>query len=305
MRLLVFATVMLARSASADVIDLDYATISQLRDFLAAPHKDDGDRVIIANTRLGELLLHASCPVPEIDGACVKTVNVARGAACSSTTTKLAVVARDPRGKRAAYEAFATAASEMEMHRGGHDARAAYARAKLALATRDYEAYLTLALPPTPDFNKPRFVNWLDEPRFANWFKVKTAAATALRDRLAAIVALHDPATTIAADAFAGQIAQTMAEAIAGAQIPERIRGTNDIVDALCDAMVVAAAPHFDEARDAFRACLAKASELSWFDDSAKLCERALGRIDPETFPTASELRPVPDQVAPILDVSE
>ena len=35
----------------------------------------------------------------------------------------------------------------------------------------------------------------------------------------------------------------------------------------------------------------------------SKLCERELGQIQPEDFPTASELRAAPDEVAGVSDV--
>ena len=41
----------------------------------------------------------------------------------------------------------------------------------------------------------------------------------------------------------------------------------------------------------AYGVCLSKSTELGWFSDWSKLCERELGQIKPEEFPTASELR--------------
>ena len=48
--------------------------------------------------------------------------------------------------------------------------------------------------------------------------------------------------------------------------------------------------------------CLSKSTELGWFSEWSTLCERELGQIKPEDFPTASELRGDPDQVAPVIE---
>jgi hypothetical protein len=42
---------------------------------------------------------------------------------------------------------------------------------------------------------------------------------------------------------------------------------------------------------------------MGWFSDWSRLCERELGQIRPEEYPTASELRATPDAVARITTV--
>jgi hypothetical protein len=49
--------------------------------------------------------------------------------------------------------------------------------------------------------------------------------------------------------------------------------------------------------------CLGKSTELGWFSEWSRLCERELGQIKPEDYPTASELRGEPDKVAPVTEV--
>ena len=49
--------------------------------------------------------------------------------------------------------------------------------------------------------------------------------------------------------------------------------------------------------------CLGKSTELGWFSDWSRLCERELGQINPNEYPTAAELRAKPEQVAPIIAV--
>lgn len=54
---------------------------------------------------------------------------------------------------------------------------------------------------------------------------------------------------------------------------------------------------------NAYGVCLSKSTELGWFSDWSKMCERELGQIKPEEFPTASELRADPTNVAPVIAV--
>jgi hypothetical protein len=49
--------------------------------------------------------------------------------------------------------------------------------------------------------------------------------------------------------------------------------------------------------------CLKVSTDMGWFSSWSKLCERELGQIQPEDFPTASELRATPDEVSRVTDV--
>lgn len=86
------------------------------------------------------------------------------------------------------------------------------------------------------------------------------------------ILTLNDPTTSIIA---AGRIARALdAEAVAVAT----------------KSGCAAAAPVRERARLAYGVCLAKATELSWFDDQGgRACERALTRLDPATVPPLRE----------------
>jgi hypothetical protein len=61
-------------------------------------------------------------------------------------------------------------------------------------------------------------------------------------------------------------------------------------------------APLEDRSLEAFRVCLDKSTQLGWFSDWSKLCERELGQIRPDEFPTATELRGTP-RVAAVIAV--
>lgn len=86
------------------------------------------------------------------------------------------------------------------------------------------------------------------------------------------ILALKDPATSIVA---AGRIARALdAEAALVAT----------------KSGCAAAAPLRERAKLAYGVCLAKATELSWFDDQGgRACERALTRLDPTSVPPLRE----------------
>ena len=117
---------------------------------------------------------------------------------------------------------------------------------------------------------------------------------------------------TTAAAARIGQISQDFSDQLFTAEIPKEVRATQmidgydlaqDKVDAYCDALTTAAEPLAQKSLEAFGACLSKSTELGWFSDWSKLCERELGQLKPEEFPTASELRGDSDQVAPVIAV--
>jgi hypothetical protein len=126
------------------------------------------------------------------------------------------------------------------------------------------------------------------------------------------VLEIKDAANSIASAARIGQITQNFSDQLFTAEIPKEVRATQmiegydlaqDKVDAYCDALTTAAEPLAAKSLEAFSACLSKSTELGWFSDWSKLCERELGQIKPEEYPTASELRGDPEQVAPVTDV--
>jgi hypothetical protein len=74
-----------------------------------------------------------------------------------------------------------------------------------------------------------------------------------------------------------------------------------DKVDAYCDALTTAAEPLAEQSLKAYGVCLSKSTELGWFSEWSKLCERELGQIKPEEFPTASEIRGESNLNAPVV----
>ncbi len=78
-----------------------------------------------------------------------------------------------------------------------------------------------------------------------------------------------------------------------------------EIQKAYCDEMVAVAQPLEARAVDAFTMCLVKSTEVGWFADSSRHCERQLARLKPDEFPLAHELRAQPLYVAPIIAIEQ
>lgn len=309
--------------------------IKHLREYIHRfGDKGGADRLVVAYSKIGQILWHESCPAKEVDGACVRIV---RERAISTKKTKrakkakkgeseqplqcgpeskikLTVVQRDERKQKAALAAFSAAAKEYEKRGGktGGDEAAAryyYGLAKVAAADKDFEAYLELKFPsglnfdPDPKYKK---IAAKSRKRFDEWMTEKQKIGGTARNKYDAVLAIKDPANSITAAARIGQIAQNFSDALFTAAIPTNVRTgefADEKVEAFCDALTEKAEPLEALSLNAYGVCLSKSTELGWFSSWSKLCERELGQIKPEEFPTASELRGEPNQVAPVTEV--
>ena len=126
------------------------------------------------------------------------------------------------------------------------------------------------------------------------------------------MLAIRDNANSIAAAARLGQITQNFADQLFTAEIPKDVRASKiidgydiaqDKVDAYCDALTTAAEPLAEKSLAAYSVCLNKSTELGWFSEWSKLCERELGQIKPEDYPTASEIRGESTMTAPVIAI--
>jgi len=227
---------------------------------------------------------------------------------------KLIVVKRDERKLRDAMAAFTAASREYEKRQGktGGDEAAArhyYGLARLADADRDFEAYLDLRFPQGLNFDPRREMKGIaarSNQRLDDWVAQKQKVGGTARTKYNAVFAIKDSADSIAAAARIGQISQDFSDALFTAEIPTNVRTgpyAQDATDAYCDRLQEVADPLEATSLEAYGTCLSKSTELGWFSDWSRLCERELGRIRPEAYPTTSELRGDPSQVAPITDV--
>jgi tetratricopeptide (TPR) repeat protein len=311
--------------------DLD-VVIKHLRDYIRQFGERGGaDRVVVAYAKIGQILWHQSCPVKEVDGSCVRII---RERAISSKKTKktkkgvveqplqcgpeskikLTVVKRDERKQKEALQAFAAAAKEYERRQGkigGEEAAARYyyGIAKIADADKEFEAYLQLKFPSGLNFDpapEHKAIAAKSRKRFDEWMTQKQKIGGIARNKYDAVLAIKDPANSITAAARIGQIAQNFSDALFTAEIPNNVRTgefADEKVEAFCDALTEKAEPLEALSLEAYGVCLAKSTELGWFSEWSKLCERELGQIKPEEYPTASELRGDPNQVAPVTEV--
>ncbi|MGE3457717.1 MAG: hypothetical protein AB7O24_21575, partial [Kofleriaceae bacterium] len=189
-------------------------------------------------------------------------------------------------------------------------ARYYYGLAKLAAADDDFEDYLDMKFPENLNFDpdpKKKAIRDKSMKRFEEWISKKAkVGGTATGKYEKVIFDIKDAATSIVAAARIGQISQNFSDALFTAQIPQDVRTgefADEKVEAYCDALTTKAEPLEAKSLEAYGACLTQSTKLGWFSEWSKLCERELGQIKPEDFPSASELHAVPDLVAPIIAV--
>jgi tetratricopeptide (TPR) repeat protein len=308
------------------------AVIKHLRNYIRQfPAKVGGtDRIVIAYAKIGQTLWKQSCPVPMVDGSCVK---ITRERALASkkqkrkkggndqptqcgpeSKIKLTVIPRDDRKVKEALAAFRDAAKAFEASGGktGGDeggAKYYYAQSKFVEADRDFEAYLALKFPANLNFDPDPAKKAIKEKslkRFNDWIAERNKVGGKATSQYESILTIKDAATSIAAAARLAQISQNLSDALFSAEIPKDVRTgefADEKVEAFCDQMTTVAEPLDLRALNGFSVCLTKSTELGWFSEWSKMCERELGQIKPEEFPTASELRGDPTRVAPVTDV--
>ena len=301
--------------------------VKHLRDYIRTYGTKGGeDRLVIAHAKIGQILWEQSCPVKQVDGACVKIVRErainmkrkSKRAKSSDQPTqcgpdskiKLTIVKRDERKLKDAMAAFQAAAKAFEKTGGktGGDeggARYYYGIAKVAEADKDFEAYLALTFPSNLNFDpNNKSIAEKSLKRFNTWVEEKKKVGGSATKKYEAVLGIKDAANSITAAARLGQISQNFSDALFTAEIPKDVRSgefADEKVEAFCDRMTEVAEPLEAASLNAYGVCLQKSTELGWFSDWSKLCERELGQIKPEEFPTAAELRADPTNVAPVV----
>ncbi|HUS29742.1 MAG TPA: tetratricopeptide repeat protein [Kofleriaceae bacterium] len=295
------------------------AVIKHLREYIRV-HGDKGgaDKVVIAHARIGELLFEDSCPVKTVDDACVKITReravATRGrlarlpTQCGpDTKIKLTLVPRDERKVRDALAELATAAKHATKATTGDTAGVRYhlALARMIEANVEYEKYLGLAFPQNLDFDpKNKAVRDKSLARFDAWFAAKAKAGEAVSKKYVSVLELNDSANSIAARARLAQIAQNFSDALFTAEIPKDVRSgsyAEDKIEAYCDVLTTKADPLAVAAVKNYDVCLAKSTELGWFSEWSRLCERELGQLEPEQYPTATERHAESDRFAAVI----
>ncbi|HSD86752.1 MAG TPA: hypothetical protein VLB44_04530, partial [Kofleriaceae bacterium] len=298
------------------------AVVKHLREYLRV-HGDKGgvDKVVIAHAKIAQILFEQSCPVKAVDGACVKVTRERAVATrqrrirgmelptqCGpESKIKVTVIPRDERKVREALAEFSAAEKQAHKVTSGDTAGVKYytALGRLTEANVEYEKYLALAFPKNLDFDKAnKALRDRSLARFDAWFAQKDKLGRSASAKYRAVLDLKDSANSIAAAARLGQIAQNFSDALFTAEIPKDVRTgpyAEDKVEAYCDVLTVKAEPLAAESLDAYGTCLAKSTELGWFSEWSRVCERELGQIKPEMYPTASERHADSDRFATVV----
>jgi TolA-binding protein len=286
--------------------------------------KGTGDKVVQAYAKIGLTLWNESCSGKTVNGSCVKVTRqraiVIKGKKGKRKRTiqtqcgpesklKVDVVKRDERKVREAMAAFNKAISEFEKRGGktGGDERGAqywYALAKFYSHESAFEKYLDLDFPANLDFDpKKEAIAKKSKKRFDEWYLKKEGMSKDLAGRYKGVIDTKDAANAIAAAARIGQVAQNASDALFTAEIPANLRPYEEAVEIYCDTLMEKAEPLEAFTIDAFTTCLTKSTEFGWFSEWSRLCEKELGQIQPEKYPTASEIRAEPIKSSVLSDV--
>jgi tetratricopeptide (TPR) repeat protein len=282
--------------------------LAHLREYVRSyAAKGDAARIVIAHAMIGQLLWKQSCPVAGVDGLCVKANERAPRTCGTGTVRTSTVIARDPRKRAEALAAFAAAVKEYERRPTNDDpgARHFYAQAQLVAADAELETSLAIAFPRDLSFGpKDSAVRAASTKRFGSWLDQIREAGARVMHEYDAVLSTKDAASSITIGARIGVLSQSFASSLVTGELPRDLRtGAHaaDRIGAYCDQMIEAAEPLEARAVDAFAACLAKSSELSWFGESSALCEAELTRLRPAEFPRARELRAEPLLASPVI----
>lgn len=290
--------------------------------------KGGRDRVVAAHARIGQILWEQSCRNKGVDGACIKVERERavrrrgkrrRGTVLpdrcgEASKIKLTVIERDKKKAAQARGHFRQAISEYGKGASSDDpARQAfainmYAMSRFYLAEEQFENFLAVEFPEKLDFSERNAKKKADsEKRFTKFLAEKEKQGSRANDAYKGVRAVRGggAAWAIAASARIGQISQNAADALYTAEVPRDVRSgpyAEDSWDAYCDTLTTAAGPLEERSVAGFRSCLETSTSLNWFNKWSKLCERELGQIRPQDFPTASELHADPSSVAAITD---
>jgi len=292
------------------------------------------DRQVRAHVKIGALLWQRACPAPGVDGLCIKVERqrsrrelahrrrVARREHCGEATrARVTTVRRDPRGVRAALSHFEQALalyarhekrlglgelSEEERERRTADLGDAVAQARFQLAEARLEQFLAVAFPKGLNFSTQRARS---QRRLLEYLRDKGRQLEDARGLYSEVITRRSPHWAIAAAARVGQLFQHFADALYTAPIPTppvprqltspaaRREFLVAFGEQYCTELEGYAVKLEDKAVKALDACLTKATELSWYNEWSRLCERELDQLQPGRSPMAAEIRVAPGYV--------
>ncbi|MCA9670607.1 MAG: tetratricopeptide repeat protein [Myxococcales bacterium] len=281
------------------------------------------DRATRAHVHIARAVWRASCPVRGIDGACVRVVMpklryFGSGSdrirlSCGPQKHRVELLARDARlvrrARRHLDRALALArrvgaadAPALDARRGAAFRRAV-GEALFIKAEAELEHYLALHMPRGLDFVRAPA---RARRKLQSYLRRRAAQLTAARARYREVVHSHDTYWSIAAAARVGQLFKWYADALYSAPTPlplvptvlrsraARREYVDTFVTRYCDDLEGFARVPERKALGAFKQCLERSRDLSWFSSWSRLCERALNQLAPTKFPLTWELRAKP-----------
>jgi TolA-binding protein len=230
--------------------------------------------------------------------------NRQRGAQAQSNFKKALVLAKKARAAQIRGE------NEDERQRRTLAMRSAIASAQFHEAEATFEEFLEVKFPPGLDFNpKNKAAYAKSQKALAKYMGTKAKLLGKARKAYQDVIKSKVAHWAIAATARVGQLFQNFADALYTAAVPKppipkvlRTREQKEeftmmFTDAYCDRLENEAAPLEKKAVEGLDTCLKKSTELSWYNEWSRLCERELNQIKPAEYPLASEIRANPGYV--------
>lgn len=198
--------------------------------------------------------------------------------------------------------------------------RDAWGKSIVYRADEGYEDYLRIEMPDGLDFAEDEM--WkrdADHPRlqreyaaamkrrkasmarFESFHQNKLKEGERVAKRYEAVAATKSPHWVLAGAARTAMIAQNFADQLYRAPIPKSIP-TPELAMVYCDRLGDYARPSETIATEAFRYCLERSTEFSYFDEFSRLCEEEMQRRDAERYPTTNELFGVSQYTQPAIE---
>ena len=262
-----------AELALLPVLSSDQA-VALLRNFLRG-FAIDADDTIAAHVELGDRLRARSCPIKPVDGLCVE-LRIAAGPHCGAVATRVVVHTRTAANRdaiteyKAALELFDT---------GSHpESRHAVAMARLALADDKLERLLAATFPSDLDLADAHAASM---KTFSTWLALEQKLVDDAGKAYAAILADHEPISSVAAAARLGQTSQAFWRTMMIGDVPRALRA-KPARDLYCEQLAIASKDLAERARGAFAMCADKAGELGVANDWTELCWRETGQLAPK-----------------------
>jgi hypothetical protein len=110
-------------------------------------------------------------------------------------------------------------------------------------------------------------------------------------------VEMTSPAWQIAAASRTGEMYRSFVDEFRDAPIPREIENDPGLFDIYVGALDDVSEPLQRQAIDKFEFCLKTATQVRWFNEWSRTCERELNGLNPTKYPVAAELRGEPNYV--------